>query len=354
MDTPRTRDARLRVAGFAALCLAASTSPIRSLPLYASANVTQSAAVATLDQIVERAQRYVVEYGAQMSIVIGVERYKQSVQNVDASMLGGPVSERPGARETVAEFALVRVKDDWLGYRDVYEVDGKTVSDRRDRLQELFERSPSTALEQGRRIADESARYNAGALPRNVNVPTMALFFLHPSNARRFRFERAGTDSIGGTPVWKVRYREVQQPTIVRTSGGRNMPVKGTFWINPSDGRVLRTFMELTTEADLSGSSGKIEDPALATSGAPAGATDHRVEAYSRVTTSYRLDDRLGLLVPADMTEDYQGVSVNRATGRDRVIRINCRATYSDFKRFETSGRVVVKEPSAEPAFTRH
>jgi hypothetical protein len=43
------------------------------------------------------------------------------------------------------------------------------------------------------------------------------------------------------------------------------------------------------------------------------------------------------------MVEDYQGLSVNRATGRDRIAKVNCRATYSDFKMFETSGRVVVK-----------
>jgi hypothetical protein len=69
---------------------------------------------------------------------------------------------------------------------------------------------------------------------------------------------------------------------------------------------------------------------------------DQRVDTYSRVTTIYKHDDRLGLLLPAEMIDDYQGVSVNRATGRDRITRINCRATYSDFKRFETSGRVVV------------
>ena len=42
------------------------------------------------------------------------------------------------------------------------------------------------------------------------------------------------------------------------------------------------------------------------------------------------------------MVEEYQGVSVNRGTGKDRITKINCRATYSDFKKFETGGRLVI------------
>ena len=53
-------------------------------------------------------------------------------------------------------------------------------------------------------------------------------------------------------------------------------------------------------------------------------------------------DERLGELLPAEMVDQYQGVSLNRATGGYRITRINCRATYSDFKKFETSGRIVV------------
>jgi hypothetical protein len=295
-----------------------------------------------VQDVVGRARLYVVEYGAEMSLVIGVERYRQSVANSDPRVMGVARSEPPWTRETVAEFALVRVNDDWVGYRDVVQLDGAPVGDRQNRLQQLFQQKPATALEQGRIIADESARYNAGAVQRNFNVPTMALLFLHPSNASRFRFDRAGSDTIDGTPVWKVRYREVGVPTIIRTSEGKNVPVNGMFWIDPTHGRILKTSLEVKGEVEISGGLSAMPESLGSNTSGHGAAPDNRVETYSRVTTSYKHDQRLGLLLPAEMVEDYQGVSVNRATGRDRITRISCRGTYSDFKRFETSGRVVV------------
>ena len=132
------------------------------------------------DDLVARAGQYVVEYGQQLSLVIGVERYAQWMQNAD--------QVRPLVRNLVSEFALVRVGDDWLGFRDVVELDGKAVGDRQDRLQQLFLQAPTTAVQSSRGIADASARYNLGPLQRNFNVPTTSLFFVHPTNRPRFSF----------------------------------------------------------------------------------------------------------------------------------------------------------------------
>ncbi len=341
MDIDRTRLARRAAAGLGVLVAVAIVSSLVGSPLAAKTQA-QPPAPGSVDEVLERARRYVVEYGAELALVIGVEHYRQSVANRDPVAMGVVSNERPFTRETVSEFALVRVNDDWLGYRDVVQVDAKPVGDRQDRLQQLFQQHPATAVEQGRKIADESARYNAGALQRNFNVPTVALFFLHPSNATRFRFERAGTDTIDGTPVWKVRYRETQEPTIVRTSDGKSVPVNGVFWIDPVRGRVMRTSLEVTGTVELGGGSSAMPESFGARSGDRSAVADQRVETYSRVTTTYKQDARLGLLLPAEMVEEYQGVSVNRATGRDRVVRISCRATYADFKKFDVSGRIVV------------
>ena len=333
MWTPNRRISRLSI-----LCVAAT-----AVASFAAAPCgAQPATPRTVEEVVERAHRYVVEYGTALSLVIGVEQYRQSVQSVAPSVMGVAPSERPWTRRTVSEFALIRVNDDWLGYRDVFQVDGKTVGDRQDRLQQLFQQSPATAVDLGRNIADESARYNAGAVQRNFNVPTMALLFVHPSNASRFRFEKAGTDTIDRTPVWKVRYREIQEPTIIRTSEGKSVPVSGMLWIDPTQGRILKTSLEVKGEAELSGGSSTMQESLLSKTGGHGETPDRRVETYSRVTTSYKPDERLGLLLPAEMVEEYQGVSVNRATGRDRLTKISCRATYTDFKRFDVTGRVIV------------
>jgi hypothetical protein len=48
------------------------------------------------------------------------------------------------------------------------------------------------------------------------------------------------------------------------------------------------------------------------------------------------------MLLPAEMRETYEGPWVGRTTGREALTKVSCVATYSDFKRFETSGRVVI------------
>ena len=66
-----------------------------------------------------------------------------------------------------------------------------------------------------------------------------------------------------------------------------------------------------------------------------------RLNSSASVTVSYKNDPRLGLLVPEKMMETYEGPTVNTFTGQEEVNKINCSATYSDFRRFETSGRIV-------------
>jgi len=315
-----------------------STPPV-AVPSSTESAEGRAVGVNPVDALVSRARRYVVDYGAELSLVIGVERYRQWVRNSDTPQMASDTGDRPQTRETLAEFALIRVQDDWLGYRDVFQVDGKPVANRQDRLQRLFVQSPGTAVEMGRKIADESARYNVGGLRRNFNIPTMALFFLHPTNASRFQFELAATDLLDGVRVARVRYRETLEPTIIRTATGKNLPVSGTFWIEPATGRVLKTALEVTSEARVN-----TVPTAIDRYSAPPPLTDGRIETFSRVTTSYRVEERLGLLVPTEMVEEYQGVTAIRGSGVDRITRINCRATYSDFKRFETGGRVVIQK----------
>jgi len=298
------------------------------------------AAPPTVDQVIERAGKYVVGYGEKMSLVIGVERYAQWMQNAD--------DVRPLVRNLVSEFALVRIKDDWLGFRDVIDLDGKPVGDRQDRLQKLFLESPATAVQAGRTIANESARYNMGPLQRNFNVPTTALFFLHPTNRGRFTFKKESEDTLEGVRVWKIRYKEASRPTIIRTSQGKDMPVKGILWIDPADGRVLKTNMELESDSMLSGANSQMrnntfEEPFQGR--VVPGWDERRVNSAVSITVTYKPEERLGLLVPVEMLESYEGPFRSQFTGNESVSKVNCRATYSDFKRFETSGRVVIKEP---------
>jgi len=285
-----------------------------------------------VDELMPRVATYIQGYAERMSLVIGVERYSQWLQRDDFTNPGSGVS-RAMPRHLVAEFALVRVGNDWDGFRNVYEVDGKAVADAKDRMAKLFTEKPASAVEQGRKIAAESSRYNMGAMQRNFNVPTVALFFLSAANQGRFRFTKDKADQVGGVRVWKVKYEETRRPTIIRTSSGKDMPVKGEAWIDPVDGRVLKTHMQIDSEMPVAPTPG---------AGGRGTSTPERVKTTASITVTYTLEPKLGILVPAEMLETYEAPMRSAFTGDDNMTKVNCRATYSDFKRFETSGRLVV------------
>jgi hypothetical protein len=207
----------------------------------------------------------------------------------------------------------------WSGFRDVIEVDGRRIGDRKNRLQTLF-RNGSPDPAEARRIADESARFNLGPVRRNFNDPTAALFFLMPSLLPRFAFTRKGESSVNGVNVWEVEFKEKSRPTLIRTRDGRDVPSEGTIWVVPSDGTVVRTQLAISGFYGRSG---------------------------SKIEVTYARDDRLGLWLPETMKERHEAdiVEAGRsaygaAIASARTTVVVGTATYSDFKRFETSATI--------------
>jgi hypothetical protein len=243
--------------------------------------------------VIARAAAYVDGYQRDFAMVVSEERYQQEARYPSpAGSRGADLIERTVLR---SDFLLVR--DDvagWVPFRDVFERDGVTVRDREERLSRLFLDDSASAVEQARRIADESARYNVGNLNRNINLPTLALLFLTAAHRPRFRFTDDGRD--GAERI--VQFVEIGRPTYVATTNGRDLPVSGRFWIDDASGRVERT--------ELS-------------------AVDKVLTA--RITVTYRRDDTVGLWVPQRMEELYKQMS-------DRS-EIRGTATYSRFRRFQ-------------------
>jgi VWFA-related protein len=206
----------------------------------AAAPVTNDPA---LNEVLRKLGAYVASYGPRASLVVAVEKYTQFVE---AESLG-----RLPQRQLVAEFALVKTSDEqgWAGFRDVVEVDGRAVQDRRDRLLRLFT-TANQPVPEATRIANESARFNVGPISRNFNVPTMALLLFTPSNLARFAFTRKGTDKIDGVETWVIGFTETARPTLVMTMAGKDVPCEGTLWVIPVDGTVVRTRLRLRRFAD--------------------------------------------------------------------------------------------------------
>ena len=123
------------------------------------------------------------DFDAGFSNVVAEEHYEQRTSsNVLRGSHGG---SQPTSRTLVSDFLLVKLsgQDVWLPFRDVFEVDGKPVRDRQDRLTKLFLQPAATALQQAEQIVAESARYNIG-VARNINIPVLALTVLGRATSR--------------------------------------------------------------------------------------------------------------------------------------------------------------------------
>jgi hypothetical protein len=201
----------------------------------------------------------------------------------------------------------------WVQFRDVFEVDGRLVRDREERLTKLFLRNDASGSAQVRQIEAESARYNIGHT-RTMNVPVLPLSVLVPSSQPRFRFTvadsddrrpRIGSATVSSAPafrvtaeVWAVNFEERQRPTLVRTTGGQDIFSRGRFWIEPFTGRVLVSEM-ITEDESIRG----------------------------ELVVSYQSEGLLGLLVPLELRERYSEPGRRASTAGT--------ATYSNVRRFQ-------------------
>ena len=256
-----------------------------------------------LETLLARAGDYVTQLERNLSGIVAEEHYTQDVTRLLPSMrIGGTVTSSQNAnqhRDLKSDVLLVRPAgaDMYIQFRDVFEVDGKPVRDRDDRLARLFLNPAASSAEQLQEIKEDSARYNIGDISRDLNVPILALIFLHRDNQSRFTFTvaKAGT---AGQP-WEIDYREVRPETFIRTTAQRDLPVRGRFRIDPATGRVLMS--ELVAE-----------DPAV----------------HADITVTYQLEPTLGFLVPAEMKESFS---------TPRGADIHGKATYGRFRRFGVS-----------------
>ena len=126
----------------------------------------------------------------------------------------------------------------------------------------------------------------------------LALAFLTARHRRRFEFKLGRRDE--SDPGVEIEFRETARPTFVATTGGRDLPVRGRFWISETDGAILRSELD---------------------------AVDTGVEAH--ITVTYQRDEGIGLVVPARMEERYR-------RPRD-PLEVQGVATYSRFRRFQVS-----------------
>ena len=266
----------------------------------------------SLPQVIARAGEYVREFEGQLSGIVAEETYEQEYFYRRGRSLN-PLQQRRTLR---ADLLLMRPEGElsWVQFRDVFEVDGKPVRDREERLTALFLKPTRSTLERIARIRRESARYNIGNVDRTMNVPVLPLQAIDPAVQPRFRYSLADPARRGNeepalpntpsfrvtTEVWVVRYEEIRGPTLVRSPNGEDLRSSGRLWIEPATGRVLMGEV-VTRNRDVT----------------------------ARLTVSFQSEPLLGLLVPVEMHEEYRM--------KDKANLIVGTATYGKFRQFQVT-----------------
>jgi hypothetical protein len=112
-----------------------------------------------LDELLDRAGKYVKQLEQDLSVVIADESYDQLVTSAASPV---PLQRR----RTQAEIAFVEVADehDWTAIRNVVDVDGRQVRDRGGRIEAILHRGLEDRGTRVRALADESAKYNIGGI----------------------------------------------------------------------------------------------------------------------------------------------------------------------------------------------
>jgi formylglycine-generating enzyme required for sulfatase activity len=268
----------------------------------------------SIDVIMARAGQYVSTFFERFSNVVAEENYVQdTLGNLASVALGGrnsiQVGGRSSHRELKADFLLVKNgAAEWIPFRDVFEVDGSAVRDREQRLQKLFVQAKPDALAQALQIANESSRFNIGAVQRTLNTPTQTLIYLRPDSQDRFKFSLGKRDPAAGDNVWIVDFKETARPTFVHGLRDLDIPSTGRYWIDAGTGRIIRSELELTTQG-----------------------------VRARLTTSFRIDERFQIDVPFEMREQY---FLDRS-------QVTATATYTRFRRFDVNSDESFHNPAA-------
>jgi len=251
-----------------------------------------------LSTVLTRASAYLAEYVTSLSAVVSEERYEQNLHRKGERSFAAFTADLQVTQTLVSDYLLVAVPgtSEWLPFRDVYSVNGTPIRDRTDRLLRLFVEAPADAFEQALRIRNESSRYNLGSGFRDTNVPTFALQFLSDRRRRGLSITLSGRERRHDVEAVVVDVEETASPTAIVGADGRDVPARVRYWIDPADGRVLRTRLETR----------------------PGG-------WVNTIEVDFRFEPAMGLLVPDRMAELRKG-------GAETLVG---RAVYTNFRRFQ-------------------
>jgi hypothetical protein len=260
---------------------------------------------------------YVRQFSERFATLVGDEQYSQTSNRVTDR--GSGIPGVPSRRRIQSEVLLVWLPSErsWLTARNVRRVDGKPVADSARRLDQLLAEPTTDWPARVRQLRDEGARFNIGRLERNFSDPNTVLQLLGAESQQRFEFTVRDYEPVGQTAAWRVAFTEKGTPSVIQING-RDVQTMGEVWIADADYAILRS--RLT-----------IKD------------VHFTLRSTVAIDVSYRFDERLATWVPEEMREVYEQRGQGAYKGRLTLFddRIEGTANYTNFRRFETAGRLV-------------
>ena len=277
---------------------------------FAVATLTALVAIQPNDgeAIRDRLDKYLLEYEPQLSALVADERMTQR-DGPNRLTANRQTAEPTKDREIISEVAFVALPGNvgWLGFRHVLTVNTKKVAEQSATLASVLSDGASDMYSKARLLLNEGAKHNLGGA-RTTNLPNLPLEFLHPRNRRRLQHRFDGMEKIRGINVARMVFEESASPTLIQRPEGGDMQSLISAWIEPDTGRLLRAQVK-TRDARIG------------------------VLPFDQVIwVDFRPDEKLGMLVPYEMKEEFFAGRFREGTGTAR---------YTNYRRFQTSARVV-------------
>ena len=259
------------------------------------------------DTVRDELDAYLLDYEPQLSTLVAEELLIQrDGPSRDAQVTAAPDTKN---RRLISEVAFISLPGaaGWLGFRRALNLNGKDLPDAGPPLGVLLTDDDKDDYDQARLLIAESARLNLG-LPRTTNLPNLPLEFLHPRNRRRFTHRIDGTEKIRGLATTRMVFNETSSPTLIQRPDGGDMTSSVMAWVETGTGRLIRAQVK-TRDARI----GLLPFDAL-------------------VWVDFKVDEKLGLLVPTEMKEEFFAGRFREGTGTAR---------YTKYRKFQTVARIV-------------
>lgn len=259
------------------------------------------------DAVRDQLDAYLLAYEPQLSTLVAEELLIQrDGPSRDAAVTAAPDTKN---RRLVLEVAFISLPGNagWLGFRRAVNLNGKDLPDAGPPLGVLLTDDDKDDYDQARLLIAESARLNLG-LPRTTNLPNLPLEFLHPRNRKRFVHRIDGTEKIRGLDTARMVFNETSSPTLIQRPEGGDMTSSVMAWVEVGTGRLIRAQVK-TRDARIG------------------------VKVFDAlVWVDFKVDEKLGLLVPVEMKEEFFAGRFREGTGTAR---------YTKYRRFQTGARLV-------------